>query len=78
MVNLEKRGSDLVLVILESHELKKITDVVSTGLNCEQSRKTAESRLKVTCKGDPCAETGDKVPIIINTEQNTPGARDLG
>jgi hypothetical protein len=66
VVNVEKKWSDSVLVRLESDELRKTTEVVSTGLNGEQSRTNAESSMEVICDGDPRAKVGDKVPIIIN------------
>jgi hypothetical protein len=66
VVNVEKRCSDSVSVRLESDELKKTTEVVSTGLNGERSRTNAESGMEVICEGDPGAKAGDKVPIIIN------------
>ena len=37
------------LVRLESDELRKTTEVVSTGLNGEQSRTNAESSMEVLC-----------------------------
>jgi hypothetical protein len=51
--------------------IEEAGEVVSTGLDCEQSRKSEESGLEVTCKGDPRAETGDKVPVIVNSEQKS-------
>ncbi|HXO95591.1 MAG TPA: hypothetical protein VN857_03330 [Chthoniobacterales bacterium] len=66
VVNVEKKCLDSVLVQLESDELRKTTEVVSTGLNGEQSHTNAESSMEVICNGDPRAKTGDKVPIIIN------------
>jgi hypothetical protein len=66
VVNVERKCLDSVLVRLESDELRKTTEVVSAGLNGEQSRTNAESSVEVICEGDPGAEAGDKVPIIIN------------
>jgi hypothetical protein len=66
VIKVEKKCSDSVLVRLESDELRKATEVVSTGLNGEQARTNAESSLEVICEGDPGAKAGDKVPIIIN------------
>jgi hypothetical protein len=67
----EKKCSDLVVVRLESDELGRATEVLSAGLNCEQSRRSEDSGFEVTCKGDPRAETGDKVPVIINSKQKS-------
>ena len=66
VVNVEKKWSDSVLVRLESDELRKTTEVVSTGLNGEQSHTNGESSMEVICNGDPRAKAGDKVPIVIN------------
>ena len=71
VVSVEKKCSDSVVVRLESDELRKAGEVVSTGLDCEQSRKSEDSNLEVTCKGDPRAETGDKVPMIVNSQQKS-------
>jgi hypothetical protein len=66
VVNVEKKCADSVLVRLESDELRKTTEIVSTGLSGEQSRTNAGSSMEVICEGDPRAKVGDKVPIIIN------------
>jgi hypothetical protein len=66
VVNVERKYLDSVLVRLESDELRKTTEVVSTGLNGERSRTNAESSMEVICEGDPGAKPGDKVPIIVN------------
>jgi hypothetical protein len=68
VVDVKRKFPDSAVVLLESEELKKGTEVFSTGLDCEESRKTVESILEVTCRGDPKAETGDKVPVIIDSE----------
>ena len=68
VVGVKRKCPDSVVVLLESDEFSKASEVVSTGLNCQQSYKNAKSGLEVTCKGDPRAETGDKVPIIVNSE----------
>jgi hypothetical protein len=55
-----------------SEESREGTEVVSTGLDCEQSRESAGAGLEeVTCKGDPRAEAGDKVPVIVNSEKKS-------
>jgi len=66
VVSVEKKCFISFLVRLESEELRKSTEVVSTGLNGEQTRTNAESSMEVTCEGDLGAKAGDKVPIIIN------------
>ena len=66
VVSVEKKCFNSFLVRLESEELRKSTEVVSTGLNGEQTRTNAESSMGVTCEEDPGAKAGDKVPIIIN------------
>jgi hypothetical protein len=59
VVSVEMKCSDSVVVRLESDELGKAAKVVSTGLDCEQSRKIKEAGLEVTCNGDPRAEIGE-------------------
>jgi hypothetical protein len=61
VVSVEMKCSDSVVVRLESDQLGKAAEVVSTGLDCEQRRKSEESGLEVTCNGDPRAEIGDGV-----------------
>ena len=68
VVSVEMKCSDSVVVRLESDELGKAAEIVSTGLDCEQSRKSKEAGLEVTCNGDPRAQIGDKVPVIVNSE----------
>ena len=69
VVSVKKRSSDSVAVRLESDELNDATLIVSTGLDCERSRiKRSGCRLDVTCKGDPRAEVGDTVPLIVESE----------
>ena len=67
VVQVKRKCSDSVVVLLESDELSDAAEVVSTGLDCEQSHKSSKSGLEVTCKGDPRAKTGDKVPVIVNS-----------
>ena len=71
VVGVEKKSSDSVVVLLESDELREATEIVSTGLDCEQSRKSAGAALEVSCKGYPRAEIGDRVPVIVNSEQKS-------
>jgi len=53
------------MVRLQSDSLEDAGEIVSTGLNCEQSKERIGSHLEVTCKGDPKAAPGDKVPVIV-------------
>ena len=69
VVRIERKSSDSVIVELEGDGLEKETEIVSTGLDCEQSRQSTGSGLEVTCAGDPRAETGDTVPVVITSEQ---------
>ena len=69
VVSVEKKSLDSIVVGLESDALGKEVEIVSTGLDCEQSRKSTNLGLEVTCGGDPRAETGDTVPVVIASEQ---------
>lgn len=70
VVSVKKQCSDSVAVRLESEELNDATVVVSTGLACERThRKRSGTALDITCKGDPMAEVGDTVPVIIESSQ---------
>jgi hypothetical protein len=69
VVSKKKQSSDSVAVELESDELIDATSIVSTGLDCERTHiKGPGCRLDVTCKGDPRAEVGDTVPVIVESE----------
>ena len=68
VVSVEKRSLDSVAVRLESDELKDSMEIISTGLDCERTRiKRPGCRLVVTCQGDPRAEVGDTVPVIVES-----------
>jgi hypothetical protein len=68
-VGVKKQSSDSVAVRLESDELNDAAVIISTGLDCERTRiKRPGCRLDVTCKGDPRAEVGDTVPVIVESE----------
>jgi len=69
VVKVERKSCDAVVVGLESDALEKGAEVLSTGLDCEQSRKSTTLGLEVTCGGDPKADTGDTVPVVITSEQ---------
>jgi hypothetical protein len=58
VVGVEKKSSDSVLVLLDSDELREATEIVSTGLDCEQSRKSAGASLEEVCSTEsPLHET---------------------
>jgi hypothetical protein len=68
VVSVKNQSSDSVAVRLESEELKEAKVVLSTGLDCERIRiKRPGCGLDVTCKGDPRAEVGDTVPVIVES-----------
>jgi hypothetical protein len=69
VVSVEARSPDSVVVRLQSDALEDASEVVSTGLNFERWKKRSGSRLEVICKGDPKAEPGDKVPIIVKPSE---------
>lgn len=68
VVSVEIRSSDAVVVRLQSDALEDAAEIVSTGLNLEGRKKRFGSRLEVTCKGDPKAAPGDKVPVVVKPE----------
>lgn len=69
VVNIKKQCSNSVVVRVESVELNGATMIVSTGLACERIHaKSAESALDVTCTGNPRAEIGDYVPVIVESD----------
>ena len=58
-----------VAVRLESKELKEEAVIVSTGLDGEQTHiKSPGGGLEVTCKGDPRADVGDAVPVVVELQ----------
>jgi hypothetical protein len=60
-------------VRLESDELNEATTILATGLDCERDfTKPPGPLLDVTCEGDPRAEIGDKVPVIVSVESSGP------
>ena len=66
---MQKRSSDSIAVRLESDELNDAGIIVSTGLDGERTRvKGPGCCLDVTCEGDPRAEVGDTVPVIVESE----------
>jgi hypothetical protein len=72
VVSVKKRSSDSVAVRLESDALKDSMKIISTGLDCERTRiKRPGCRLDVTCQGDPRAEVGDTVPVIVESGAST-------
>jgi hypothetical protein len=69
VISVEKQSLDSVVVRLQSDALQDAGEIVSTGLNLERTKKRSGSRLEVTCKGDPKAKPGDKVPVIVRPEK---------
>lgn len=65
VVSVENKPSDSVVVKLQSDALEDAAEIVSTGLNLERSKKRRGSHLEVICNGDPKAEPGDKVPVVV-------------
>ncbi len=70
VVSVEKQSLDSVVVRLQSDALEDAAEIVSTGLNLERGTKRSGSRLEVRCKGDPKAEPGDKVPVVVEPEND--------
>jgi hypothetical protein len=69
VISKKKQSSDSVAVRLQSDDLNHATVIISTGLDCEQTLiKHPGCRLDVTCNGDPRAEVGDTVPVIIESD----------
>ena len=66
VVDVERKHSDSFVVRLECDALTKGSELISTGLNGEQSHERGESSVKVICQRNPKAEVGDKVPVIID------------
>jgi hypothetical protein len=72
VVSVEKQHSDMVAVRLESEELTGAKRVLATGLDCERGFiKISGPMLDVTCEGDPRAEVGDTVAVIVSVEPNS-------
>lgn len=69
VVSIEKRSSGSVLVRLQSDGLKDAAEIVSTSLNLERSQKHSGSHPEVICRGDPKAEPGDKVAVVVKPEK---------
>ena len=66
VTNLKMQGSSSVSVQLESNEFDEETVIVSTGLDCERTRvKMPDGTIEVTCKGNPRANVGDAVPVVV-------------
>jgi hypothetical protein len=69
VVSKKKQSSDSVAVRLESDDLRDATLVIFTGLDCERTHiRRPGCYLDVTCNGDPRASVGDRVPVIIEAE----------
>jgi hypothetical protein len=70
VIDVDKQSLDSVVVRLQSDALEDAAEIVSTGLNFERMKKRSGSRLEVTCKGDPKAEPGDNVPVIVKPKKS--------
>ena len=68
VLSVEKQSFDSVVVRLQSDALEEASEIISTGLNLETSKKRSGSRVEVVCKGNPMAVPGDKVPVIVKPE----------
>ena len=65
----EEQSPNSVAVQLESDELKEEAVIISTGLDGERTHiKGPDGSLEVTCKGDPRANVGDAVPVILESQ----------
>lgn len=68
VVSLKKHCCNSIVVRLESDELNGAATIVSTGLACERIyARSPDSALDVTCMGDPRAEIGDTVPVVVES-----------
>ncbi|MBV8214508.1 MAG: hypothetical protein JOZ08_14945 [Verrucomicrobia bacterium] len=65
VIDVERESADSVLVRLECDALRHSSELLSTGLNGERSHTIRESRVEVICEGNPNANIGDMVPIIV-------------
>jgi hypothetical protein len=68
VTKVKEQSPNSVAVRLESDELKEAV-IVSTGLDWERTHiKRPDGSLEVTCKGDPRANVGDAVPVILESQ----------
>jgi hypothetical protein len=69
VTNIKKQGPSCVAVQLESNEFDEETVIVSTGLDCERTgAKMPDGTIEVTCKGNPRANVGDAVPVVVESQ----------
>jgi hypothetical protein len=69
VTKVKEQSPNSVAVRLESEELKEDAVIVSTGLDCEREHiKRPDGGLEVTCNGDPRANVGDAVPVVIDSQ----------
>jgi hypothetical protein len=69
VIKVKEQSPNSIAVRLESEELKEEAVIVSTGLNCELAHiKRPDGGLEVTCKGDPRANVGDAVPVVLESQ----------
>jgi hypothetical protein len=65
VLSVERKSPVSVLVRLQSDSLEDAVEIVSTGLDLEQSTKLTGSFPEVICQGDPKARAGENVPVIV-------------
>jgi len=69
VISVKKQSRCSVAVRLESEELRDEAVIVSTGLDGERTHiKSPGGGLEVTCKGDPRADVGDAVPVVVELQ----------
>jgi hypothetical protein len=69
VIKVKEQSPNSVAVRLESDELKREAVIVSTGLDCERAHiKRPDGGLEVTYKGDPRANVGDAVPVVVESQ----------
>ena len=70
VISVKKQSPCSIAVRLESEELQEEAVIVSTGLDGERTHtKSPDGGLEVTCKGDPRADVGDAVPVVVELQQ---------
>jgi hypothetical protein len=69
VVSKNEQSSGSIAVRLETDDLNDATAIIFTGLDCERPHiKRSGCHLDVTCEGDPRADVGDTVPVIIEAQ----------
>jgi hypothetical protein len=69
VIKVKEQSPNSVAVRLESDELKQEAVIVSTGLDRERTHiKRPDGSLEVTCKGNPRANVGDAVSVVLESQ----------